>query len=77
MRALQEQMHMVLRAFIRAHEHLRLGDDRVRRQLLQVVLQRGAPPLHKVGAGALTLDRVFLRPRGDEIAAVRRLQQVP
>ena len=48
----------------------------MRRQLLQVVLQRRAPPLHKVGAGALALDRVLLRPRGDEVAAVRRLQQV-
>ena len=76
MRALQGETLISVHIFIGVHEHLRLGDDRVRRQLLQVVLQRSAPPLHKVSAGALALDRVLLRPRGDEVATVRRLQQV-
>ena len=57
--------------------YLRLADDGVGGQLFQIVLQGGAAALHKIGARALPLHRVFLRPRGDEVAPVRGLQQIP
>ena len=57
----------------------RLGarDDRVAGQLVQVVLERRAATLDKVGRGALALHGALLRARGDDVPPVRRLQQVP
>jgi hypothetical protein len=48
----------------------------VRSQLLQVVLQCGAPLLDEVLVSAVALHGVLFRPRRNEVAAVRQLQQV-